>query len=114
MKQKKEFTALYNPYTKGYNSVILIAKSIVALFTMSALGNTKTDKAFPISPIVDIGKLIKDMIRQAKVSKWELSQKKETPTDFGETLSWEYFCYVKENRFIAYHNEKRRTLVSHR
>ena len=27
----------------------------------------------------------------------ELAEKEEIPTDFGETLSWKYFCYVREH-----------------
>ena len=36
----------------------------------------------------------------ADVTKEELQMKKEIPTNFGEILSWEYYCYVKENPII--------------
>ena len=42
-------------------------------------------------------KLISDMMMWANVSEEELQQKKEIQTDFGEILSWEYLCYVREN-----------------
>ncbi len=32
-----------------------------------------------------------------KVSEQELAQKGEIPTDFGETLSWKYLCFVREH-----------------
>mgnify|MGYP004545834659 CR=1 FL=1 len=33
----------------------------------------------------------------ANVTENELRERKEIPTDFGETLSWDYLCYVREN-----------------
>ena len=34
---------------------------------------------------------------RAEVSEKELREKKTVPTNFGETFSWEYLCYVREN-----------------
>ena len=42
-------------------------------------------------------RLIVDMMSWANVSEKELSERKEIPTDFGETLSWEYLCFVRAN-----------------
>jgi hypothetical protein len=42
-------------------------------------------------------RLILDMMRWAEVSEDELAEKEEIPTDFGETLSWKYLCYVREH-----------------
>ena len=50
-----------------------------------------------ISPIVDMERLIIDMMTWANVSEEELSIKKEIETPFGETLSWEYLSYVRKN-----------------
>ena len=50
-----------------------------------------------ISPIVDMERLILDMMLGANVSEEELRIKKEIETSFGETLSWEYLSYVREN-----------------
>ena len=41
--------------------------------------------------------LIVDMMSWANVSEKELYERKELPTDFGETLSWEYLCFVRAN-----------------
>ena len=55
------------------------------------------DRAFFISPVVDMEKLIGDMMVWANVTEQELAEKLEIPTDFGETLSWNYLCYVREH-----------------
>lgn len=92
-----EFSDYYEKAAKGYASVIVVANSIGANFTMSALADKKIEKAFFISPIVDMKKLIQDMMRWTGVTKEELREKGEIPTDFGETLSWKYYSYVCEH-----------------
>lgn len=47
---------------------------------MSALADKKIEKAFFISPIVDMKKLIQDMMRWTGVTKEELREKGEIPT----------------------------------
>ena len=37
------------------------------------------------------------MMMWAGISEEVLREKKEIATNFGETLSWEYLCYVREN-----------------
>ena len=64
---------------------------------MNSLSGKHIEKALLISPIVDMEKLINSIMIQANVTEDELRQKEEIPTDFGETLSWEYLCYVREH-----------------
>ena len=64
---------------------------------MNALAGRPIEKALFISPIVDMEKLISDMMRQAGVTEAELQEKREIETSFGERLSWRYLCYVREN-----------------
>ena len=93
---KIEFSHFYDMHSKGYDSVILVANSIGAFFAMSALSEKKISQALFISPIVNMEKLIMDMMLWSKVTEDELQSKKEISTAFGETLSWEYLCYVRK------------------
>ena len=90
-----EFPKLYDALCADSDEVILIANSIGAYFAMHSLPHKHIDKAFFISPIVDMQRLILDMMKWAGVSESELSERGEIETAFGETLSWEYFCYVR-------------------
>ena len=94
---KKEFPCFYDLHSKGYDSVILIANSIGAFFSMNALGETNISQAMFISPIVNMEQLIANMMMWSHVTENELEIKKEIPTEFGETLSWEYLCYARKH-----------------
>ncbi len=80
-----------------YYSVILIANSIGAFFSMNADIDSLIEKAYFISPIVDMERLITDMMAWANVTEDELKKKGIIHTSFGESLSWEYLSYVREH-----------------
>ncbi|MDD6799452.1 MAG: alpha/beta hydrolase [Firmicutes bacterium] len=94
---KEEFSRFFDLHSRGYDSVILIANSIGAFLSMYTLAEKKISQALFISPIVNMEKLITDMMMWLNVTKDELQSKKEIPTAFGETLSWEYLCYVRKH-----------------
>lgn len=79
-----------------YDHMILIANSIGAYFSMNADIGAMIERAYFISPIVDMKRLITDMMAWANVTENELKQQGVIRTDFGEDLSWEYLCYVRE------------------
>ena len=80
-----------------YESILLIANSIGAYFSMYAGIDHLISKAYFISPIVNMEKLITDMMQWANVTEVELKSKGVIHTAFGEDLSWEYLCYVRNH-----------------
>lgn len=99
---KIEFSHFFDLHSEGYDSIILIANSIGAFFSMSSLAEKPISQALFISPIVNMEKLITDIMMWSNIMENELQRKKEIPTEFGETLSWEYLCYVREH-LIKWH-----------
>lgn len=93
---KSEFSQFFDLHSKGYDSVILIANSIGAFLSMYALAEKNISQAMFISPIVNMEKLITDMMLWSNVTEDELQSKGKIPTALGETLSWEYLCYVRK------------------
>ena len=94
---KTEFSDYFEIQKARYKSIILIANSIGAFFTMNALSDKNIDMAFFISPVTDMEKLIGNMMLWANVTEKELREKKSITTDFGETLSWEYLQYIRNH-----------------
>ncbi len=94
---KEEFLRFFAGQRERCGSLVLVANSIGAYFSMCASAETLIDRAYFISPIVDMEKLICKMMAWAGVTEQELAEKSEIPTEFGETLSWNYLCYVREH-----------------
>ena len=97
---KKEFVAFFAEKKKQCKHLILIANSIGAFFALSSLDQTLVDRAYFISPIVDMENLICNMMQWSNVTEQELAEKREIATNFGETLSWEYLCFVRKHPII--------------
>ena len=77
--------------------LVLIANSIGAYFGLCAGIDALLERAYFISPIVDMERLILDMMAGAGVTETELEAKREIPTAFGETLSWNYLRWVRQH-----------------
>lgn len=97
MEAEEEFSELFDLCSKGYRSVSLIANSIGAFYAMCALSGKNIDRAWFISPIVDMEKLIGNMMQLSGITEEELKDKKEILTVSGEVLSMEYLCYVRRH-----------------
>ncbi len=83
--------------SEKYDEVILIANSIGAFYSMNADIYEMIERAYFISPMVDLVKLITDMMKWANVTEEDLQREKVIKTEFGEDLSWDYLCYVREH-----------------
>lgn len=94
---QNQIQSAYDKACEKYDYIYLIANSIGAYFAMHTLQACKIEKALFISPVLDMERLILDMISHANVTENDLSIKGEIPTGFGETLSWKYLCFVREN-----------------
>lgn len=95
-----QIQSIYEEVEHKYDGIFLLANSIGAYFSMLALQNRKIERALFISPILDMEQLILDMMDWANVSEKELYEKGEIATNFGETLSWKYLCFVRDNPIV--------------
>ena len=97
---REEFFTFFAEKKKQCTRLTLIANSIGAYFALTSLDETLADRAYFISPIVDMETLICNMMQWSGVTELELTEKREIATAFGETLSWEYLCYVRKHPII--------------
>lgn len=93
---KEEFPQVFAELRRRCDRLTLISNSIGAFFSLSSLDGL-VDDTYLISPVVDMEKLIGDMMTWANVTEQRLEERREIATDFGETLSWRYLCYVREH-----------------
>lgn len=91
----KEIREAVERLKNKYEDITLIANSIGAYFSMLSGIDGLIGKAYFISPVVDMERLILDMMHWANVTEEQLQAEGVIATDFGEDLSWEYLCCVR-------------------
>lgn len=94
---QKQIEPVYNQLRKEYEYIYIIANSIGAYFAMHTLQNCVIEKALFISPILNMERLILDMMQWANVTEDELHERGEITTEFDEVLSWEYLEFIRRN-----------------
>ena len=94
---KAEFSEKIAALQANYDQIFLISVSIGAYFSMSADISDSIRRAWLISPIVDMERLILSMLSWAGETEEALQARKIIPTTFGEDLSWEYLQYVRSH-----------------
>lgn len=94
-----ELQLIYQYAKVHWRSVSLRATSIGAWFSMLALQAKPLRSALLLSPVVDMEDLITNMMQWANVSEAQLKEIGEVSTDFDETLSWQYLCWVREHPY---------------
>ena len=94
---KNEFAEYFYDISRRYKSVVLIANSIGAYFAMNANPNAQIEKAYFISPIVNMENLVTNMMQWAGVTEADLERQGLIETAFGEVLSWEYLQWVRNH-----------------
>ncbi|MBR3289558.1 MAG: alpha/beta hydrolase [Clostridia bacterium] len=92
---KAELSAYFRSLKEQYKTVTLIAVSLGAYLAMSAGVDVFLDRAYFISPVVDMEALIAGMMVRACVTEADLQSRGVIHTDLGEDLSWEYLSYVR-------------------
>lgn len=78
-----------------FKTIGLRANSIGVWFAMQSFDGSEFERCLFVSPVLNMEKLIQDMMHWAGVSEERLKKESLIPTDFGETLSWEYYEYAK-------------------
>ena len=94
-----ELEAVYSYAAERWKNVSLRATSIGAWFSMLALQAKPLRSTLLLSPVVDMEDLITNMMQWANVSEAQLKEAGEISTDFDETLSWQYLCWVREHSY---------------
>lgn len=85
-------------YAKAnYNEINIWACSIGAYFSLLAYKDEDLKQCLFLSPVVNMKIIIENMMLWSNTTEIELNEKQKIKTDFGQTLYWDYYLYVKEN-----------------
>ena len=93
----EEIRAAAAALKETHGALTLIANSVGAYFSLCAGIDGMIDRAYFISPVVDMENIIRGMMRQAGVTEETLRKRGVIPTASGEALSWEYLQYVRSH-----------------
>ena len=81
----------------NYNEINIWACSIGAYFSLLAYKDEDLKQCLFLSPVVNMKIIIENMMLWSNTTEKELNEKQKIKTDFGQTLYWDYYLYVKEN-----------------
>ncbi len=83
-----------------WQEIALYANSIGAWFCLLGLTDRPLKHALFVSPVLDMNRLIENMMKCAGIIESRLEEERVIPTAFGQTLSWEYLLYVREHPVV--------------
>lgn len=93
----KDLKTIMDYAKENYNQINIFACSMGVYFSLLAYQNEKIDLCLFLSPVVNMKHIIDNMMSSCSVTEKELKERKEIKTDFGQTLYWDYYLYVKNN-----------------
>ena len=93
----KDLNQIIEYAKKNYQEINLWACSMGAYFSLLAYKDYNIKKCLFLSPVVNMKVIIDNMMLWSNTTEKELEEKREIKTDFGQTLYWDYYEYVKNN-----------------
>ena len=80
-----------------WDEVNLFACSMGAYFSLLQYKNEDIRKALFLSPVVNMERIIDNMMKWFNVTEKMLEREKTIETSIGQMLYYDYYCYVKEH-----------------
>lgn len=93
----RDLKEIMNYVLNRWDNVSLFANSMGAYFSMLAYKDIPLQKVWFLSPVVDMLKIINNMMQWFQVSEERLQSERIISTPIGQNLYWDYYTYVKEN-----------------
>ena len=80
-----------------WSRIDLFANSLGAYFSLMAYRDLRFEHCLFSSPILNMQRLIENMMRWFDVTPERLEKERVIETSFGEPLSWDYYTFVREH-----------------
>ncbi|GAA0077754.1 alpha/beta hydrolase [Clostridium sp. CTA-5] len=92
-------------YTQSLsNNISVFACSMGTYFSLLAYKDISLKQCLFLSPVVNMERIIENMMTWFNISENKLKIEKEILTPVGQTLYWDYYCYVKEHPIVNWNN----------
>lgn len=92
-----DLSIIMNYAKEHWKEVNLFACSMGAYFSLLAYKNDILRKALFLSPVVNMERIIENMMRWFNITPERLQKEMIIETPIGQKLYWDYFCYVKQH-----------------
>lgn len=86
------------------SNISLFACSMGAYFSLLAYKQNTLKQCLFLSPVVNMERLINNMMIWCNIRENKLKEEKEIKTTMGQTFYWDYYCYVKEHPIDEWSN----------
>jgi len=80
-----------------WKEISLFACSMGAYFSLLAYKDEPLNQALFLSPVVDMERIISNMMTWFQVTPERLEKEQSIDTPIGQKLYWDYFCYVRDH-----------------
>lgn len=94
---KEDLEAVYTYACGIWDEISIFACSLGAYFSLLSYREMKLDKCLFLSPVVNMKKIIDNMMFYNGVDEERLEKEKFIPIENAPALEWEYYTYVKNN-----------------
>lgn len=98
----KELQIIMQYAKMNWKYVSLFANSIGAYFSLLVYLNEPLEKVFFLSPVVNMQRIIENMMIAFSITEEQLEQQQIISTPIGQDLYWDYYCFVKEHPIIKW------------
>lgn len=92
-----DLSIIMNYAKEHWREVNLFACSMGAYFSLLAYENNIIRKALFLSPVVNMERIIDNMMMWFNITPESLQKELTIETPIGEKLYWDYYCYVKQH-----------------
>lgn len=79
------------------SNISVFACSVGSYFSLLAYRDLPLEQCLFLSPVLNMERIISNMMAWFNVSEDRLKAEKEIETPIGQTLYWDYYCYVKSH-----------------
>lgn len=93
----RELDLVMDYVKRRWQEISLFACSMGAYFSLLSYRDCYIKQALFLSPVVSMKRIIENMMMWFGVNEARLEREQEIGTPIGQTLYWDYYCYVNEH-----------------